>query len=151
MQPLPSVQYDGWWLADEPTTGRRTPSPAVRIDVDHDRPRPLVQVSGELDLAAVPLLVAMLEHARCLRPTARAGPGEPGSAAAPVDVDLSRVTFADSHGLAPVLDGTVTLVGASAAVRRVMTLLQALPPRQRTHRTPQPVAPSTSLSDGRVP
>jgi hypothetical protein len=37
------------------------------------------------------------------------------------------VTFADSHGLAPVLDGSARIVAASATVRRVRRLLQELP------------------------
>jgi hypothetical protein len=34
------------------------------------------------------------------------------------------VDYADSHGLAPVLDGRVTISGASPQVRRILEILQ---------------------------
>lgn len=92
----------------------------VTVEVRQDLPRPLVTVTGELDLASAGLLQALLDHVR--RRTRRAGAGPHR---VDVDVDLVRVTFADSHGLAPVLDGRTRIVAASPAVRRVLELLEA--------------------------
>lgn len=93
----------------------------LSIRLREDRPRPLVSVAGELDLASVGLLTAMLDHVR--RNLRR----RPGAVSAldddDVDVDLSAVTFADSHGLAPVLDGRTRIVAASTSVRRVLLIL----------------------------
>lgn len=95
------------------------------IHVRQDLPRPLVSVAGELDLASVGLLVAMLRHVR------RSPPPSRGAVAAldqvDVDVDLTAVTFADSHGLAPLLDSRTRIVAASTAVRRLLLLLRDLP------------------------
>lgn len=89
----------------------------------HGLPRPLVSVAGELDIASVALLNAMLDHARRVH---RPGPGA-AHEDTPVDVDLTAVTFADSQGLAPVLDSCTRIVGASTAVRRVLVLLRDVP------------------------
>jgi hypothetical protein len=98
----------------------------VAVLVRQDRRPPVIRVVGELDLASAGLLTAMLDHVR--RSTggrAQAGPGPYG---ADIEVDLSRVTFADSCGLVPVLDGRTRIVAASAPVRRVLRLLSALDP-----------------------
>ena len=94
-------------------------APALVIEVRQDLHRPLVTVSGELDVTSVGLVTAMLEHVRRGRRTSR---GE----ADVVHLDLSGVTFADSHGLAPALDGRTRVVAASAPVRRVRRLLREL-------------------------
>jgi hypothetical protein len=66
----------------------------------------------------------MLDHARGESSPGDGRPGRTDSTHVPVDVDLSRVTFADSHGLAPVLEGSTTVVQASAVVQRVLVLLR---------------------------
>lgn len=71
----------------------------------------MIRVSGELDLATAPLLRAAVDHVRRTHVPVR------------VAVDLSRVTFADSHGLAPVVDDDHQVVAASPTVRRVLHLL----------------------------
>lgn len=81
------------------------------VDVHHGRRRPLLVVAGELDIASAPLLIAMLDHLQTGRGPVR------------VEVDLHRVTFADSHGLQPLLDRPVTLRALSPAVERVLQLL----------------------------
>ncbi|MGY1609249.1 STAS domain-containing protein [Geodermatophilus sp. SYSU D00700] len=68
-------------------------------------------MSGALDASGAALLSAMLEHV-----------GEVQGR--PAEVDLTGVGYADSHGLAPVLDGRTTVVGASPQVRRILELLQ---------------------------
>ena len=103
-------------LVPEPLTGDTT------VQVRSDLPRPLITVTGELDLGSAGLLTALLDHVR--RSRTRRGTAGPDLH---VDVDLSRVTFADSHGLAPVLDGRTRVVAASPAVRRVLRLLDDLP------------------------
>ncbi|WP_143108223.1 STAS domain-containing protein [Geodermatophilus obscurus] len=73
--------------------------------------RPLITVSGALDVSGAALLSAMLEHV-----------GE--AQGPPAEVDLTDVDYADSHGLAPVLDGRATISGASPQVRRILDILQ---------------------------
>lgn len=143
MHPSPHSRGMAGGPAQARTKQLAATSAAVRIDVCHGLPRPLVQVSGELDIAAVPLLVAMLDHARRRHPPAHGGPQQRTTADMPVDVDLSRVSFADSHGLAPILNGTATVVSASAGVRRVLELLQEIQPLRRADRKPHPATPST--------
>jgi len=83
--------------------------------------RPRVEASGELDVATAPLLQTVIEHARREGAVARTGPARrPGTT---VEVDLARVTFADSHGLAPALTHCVTLSAVSPTVSRVLRLL----------------------------
>jgi anti-anti-sigma regulatory factor len=86
---------------------QREPSD-LAIHVREDRSRPLVSVAGELDLASVGLLIAMLHHVR------RSLPPRRGVVVAldqvDVDVDLTAVMFADSHGLAPLLDSRTRIV-----------------------------------------
>lgn len=80
---------------------------------------------GELDTCGAALLSAMLDHVRLSE----------GRAA---EVDLSRVDYADSHGLAPLLDGQVTIRQASPVVRRLLAALgRSLP------QPPQGEPPST--------
>lgn len=69
-------------------------------------------VTGELDVSGASLLEAVLQHVR-----------ERCDDGAPVPVDLGGVRYADTHGLAPVLDGAVHIRSASSAVRRVLRLL----------------------------
>jgi hypothetical protein len=47
----------------------------------------------------------------------------------PVVVDLGGVTFVDTHGVLPLLRSGVVVVAASAAVRRLFTVLGAPVPR----------------------
>lgn len=95
--------------------GRSAACDGMLVDVRRTSPRPLVIVRGELDVSGACLLTAVLEHVQ--------ERGDDG-----VDVDLSGVTFADTHGLAPVLDGPAVVVATSPAVRRV---LDALAPAAR--------------------
>lgn len=98
------------------------------VDIRHDLLRPLIRVSGELDIASAPLLVAMIDHVGSTHPPAGDTSGDTSGC---IDVDLSQVTFADSHGLAPVLDGRAAVLAASAPVRRVLNLLQQHPSQLR--------------------
>lgn len=101
-----------------------TPEPVpFMVEVHRGGCRPLIKVSGELDQTTAPLLAAMLDHVRTMHP-APVG-NQRGDAPACTDIDLSGVTFADSHGLAPVLDDhAAVLIAASGRVRRVVHLLQ---------------------------
>ncbi len=67
-------------------------------------------VSGVLDMSGACLLSAMLQHVR-------------QTESEPVEVDLSGVDHADSHGLAPLLDGRVTICRASPMVGRLFAAL----------------------------
>lgn len=93
----------------------------LAVEVCQGLAKPLVVVTGDLDIASAPLLAAVLEHV--LRAQIQA---------VGVDVDLSGVSFADSHGLAPVLDTAVQVSAASGAVRRVLELLAAPTPAGRS-------------------
>lgn len=84
------------------------------VDVCQGMAKPLVVVTGDLDIASAPLLAAVLEHVLG---------GQIHSIG--VDVDLSGVSFADSHGLAPVFDSGVTISATSGSVNRVLGLLAA--------------------------
>lgn len=98
----------------------------LSIDLRLDLPRPLVSVAGDLDLASVGLLAAMLDHAR------RTSHRRTGAVSAledvDLDVDLTEVPFADSQGLAPMLDSRTRIVGASTAVRRLLLVLRDVGP-----------------------
>jgi anti-anti-sigma regulatory factor len=98
-----------------------TSSCEVAVQVRRDLPRPLVSVAGELDLDSARLLTAMLDHVR--RSWVRHARERSGPYDVDIDVDLTRVTFADSSGLAPVLEGRTRIVAASPPVRRVLRLL----------------------------
>ena len=103
--------------------------PGLSVDVRQDLGRPVVTVSGELDLSGAELVTAVLDHVR-------RSPARPGRAAArrnEVDVDLAAVTFVDSHGLAAVADGSTRIVAASEPVQRLQRLLDELA-RQRPRR-----------------
>ncbi|NEM07064.1 STAS domain-containing protein [Geodermatophilus normandii] len=78
--------------------------------------RPVVVVAGELDTCGAALLSAVLDDVRVTE----------GRAA---EVDLAAVEYADSHGLAPLLDGQATIRRASPVVRRLLGLLHAPRPR----------------------
>lgn len=112
---------------------RERPSSDLSIQVRQDLPRPLVSVAGELDLASVGLLIAMLDHVR--QGLHRRAGATTALEEVTVDVDLTAVTFADSHGLTPLLDSPTRIVAASSAVRYVLTLLRSL------SLTPPPVPP----------
>ena len=83
------------------------------MEIRRGGPRPVVVVSGELDLSGKELLEALLGHVRA---------SSPGSVA----VDLAQVPFADTHGLEPVLEPDVAVVAASPAVTRVLRHLEVL-------------------------
>ena len=89
------------------------------VEVRQDLPRPLVTVAGELDLDSAGLLTAMLDHVRRRHRMQRSAVRRDE-----VDVDLAGITFADSHGLAPVLDDRVRVVAASQPVGRLLRLLR---------------------------
>ncbi|ADB75556.1 STAS domain-containing protein [Geodermatophilus obscurus] len=80
------------------------------VCVDRSRPRPVVTVIGALDVSGAALLSAMLDHVRLTE----------GRSAL---VDLTHVDYADSHGLAPVLDANATICGASPVVTRLLQLV----------------------------
>ena len=82
----------------------------VSVEVLRGGARPVVVVSGELDLVGMELLEAVLTHVRAT---------SPGS----VGVDLSGVSFVDTHGLSPALASDVVLVAASPPVTRVLGLM----------------------------
>lgn len=73
-------------------------------------PRPVVTVVGALDTCGGALLSAVLDHVR-------------RSEGREAEVDLSRVDYADTHGLAPLLDGRATIQQASPVVRRLLAAL----------------------------
>jgi anti-sigma B factor antagonist len=83
----------------------------------HDTDQHVIRLAGELDMAAVPELVAQLaEAAEVPAPT-------------PLVVDMSGVTFIDCSGLHPLLkaharlDGRLRLQNASPPVHRLLRLL----------------------------
>ena len=82
----------------------------LTVCVDRGRPRPVVNVIGALDMSGAALLSAMLDHVRQTE----------GRTAV---VDLTRVDYVDSHGLAPVLEANATICGASPVVTRLLGLL----------------------------
>ncbi len=100
-----------------------TSSRGLDVRVRQDLPRPLVSVAGELDLASAALVTAMFDHVSRGRSHGAAAVSDLHSVE--LDVDLSRVTFADTHGLAPVLQRRARIVAASGPVRRVLALLRA--------------------------
>ncbi|MDT0277887.1 hypothetical protein [Blastococcus goldschmidtiae] len=79
----------------------------MALEIHRIGSQPLVVVSGELDLAGKDLLEALLAHVRA-------------SSSGPIEVDLGRVPFADTHGLEPVLGPDVVVVAASPAVTRLL-------------------------------
>lgn len=91
------------------------------VEIDRHGHHPLIRVSGELDVATAPLLRVMIDHGRY--PVG----GVDGHLPERVEVDLTRVTFADSLGLAPILDGHAAVRATSPTVRRVLQLLQHQP------------------------
>ncbi|MGY1885540.1 STAS domain-containing protein [Blastococcus sp. SYSU DS0753] len=91
-------------------TGAVADGAELTLDIRWGGRRPLVEVSGELDLAGADLFAALLAHVRAT---------DPG----PIAVDLGRVSFIDSHGLSPALARDVVLVAASPVVARVLRLL----------------------------
>lgn len=97
------------------------PQAALALDIEWDSPYPVVVVSGELDLVGGELFVAVLDHVRST------GPGL-------VAVDLSRVSFVDTHGLTPALQADVVLVAASRSVCRLLSLMGLPVPAGRPRR-----------------
>lgn len=82
----------------------------LSLEVRRDGNRPVIAVSGELDLSGMDLFEAMLAHVR-------------STAEEVVAVDLSGVSFVNSHGLSPVLARDVVLVAASPPVSRLLRLM----------------------------
>ena len=80
----------------------------MRVDRSHRRP--VVSVTGPLDVSGADLLAALLDHVRRTE----------GRTAV---VDLSHVDSVDRHGLAPVLEANATVRGASPPVTRLLELL----------------------------
>jgi anti-anti-sigma factor len=91
----------------------------MRLSLSRTRTGIRVVIAGELDLAGASRLDLVLAR---LEKSPR-----------PVMVDLRRVSFADTHGLAPLLDSVqrrrcdarpaLILLGASSVVRRVLESL----------------------------
>lgn len=86
------------------------PSDELAVYVSRCSPRPVITVIGALDTCGAALLTAMLDHVR-------------RSEGRDAEVDLSRVDYADSHGLAPLLDRQATICQASPVVRRLLAAL----------------------------
>ncbi len=82
----------------------------VTVTVHRRRPRPVVRVAGALDAYGAPLVAALLDHVR----------STDGQA---LLAGVREVTFADTHGLAPLLEPGVHIEEASPAVTRVLRLL----------------------------
>ncbi len=101
--------------------------------VSRRAPRPVIRVSGALDVSGAALLSAMLDHVRQVE----------GRTA---EVDLARVDYADSHGLAPLLDGRVTIRRASPVVERLLALLGVPGPPSRKGLT-SPRCPVVDATD----
>jgi anti-anti-sigma factor len=100
-----------WHHAQEVGTDTSPGAPGeFTVCVDRSRPRPVVKVTGDLDVSGASLLSAMLDHVRETE----------GRTAV---VDLTGVDYVDSHGLAPVLDGDAAICGASPLVTRLLELL----------------------------
>jgi anti-anti-sigma factor len=85
-----------------------------------DELRANIRLAGDLDLASARLMVAALEH-------------ELDLGRRYVRLDLSGLSFIDSHGVAALVDthwrflhrrGTVVIIGATAAARRLMAVTQ---------------------------
>lgn len=93
------------------------PEEHFTVTVDRRSRRPVVIAAGELDAASAPLLEAVIQHVT------------DQGARGPVLVDLAAVDFADTHGLAPVLDRATEIRAASTAVHRVLRLLRIPGPR----------------------
>jgi hypothetical protein len=108
-QPSPGAGASGVRSAPE-----HPDRPSLRLDVNTDRWRPLIQATGELDVHSAPLLQAIIDHTQHahLPPTG----GATHHDSCRIELDLSRVTFADSHGLAPALDTTNATVVAAWSV-----------------------------------
>jgi anti-anti-sigma regulatory factor len=94
------------------------------VFVSHCGPRPVVTVVGALDARGAVLLSAVLDQVR-------------RSERAAAEVDLSRVDYADSHGLAPLLDGRVTVRRISPVVGRLLVALD-VPSRRPSSNGPAP-------------
>ncbi len=92
--------------------------------VSHCGPRPVVTVVGALDARGAVLLSAVLDQVR-------------RSERAAAEVDLSRVDYADSHGLAPLLDGRVIVRRISPVVGRLLVALD-VPSRRPSSNGPAP-------------
>jgi ABC-type transporter Mla MlaB component len=106
---------------------RQGTQPGLTVDVRQHHGRPVVTVSGELDLAGAGLVTAVLDHVR------RSAAG-PAGRRDRVDVDLAAVTFVDTHGLAAVVDAGTRVVAVSQPVQRLRRLLDDLP-RERPRRS----------------
>lgn len=106
------------WISTSPAR-----SAELSVHVSRCGPRPVVTVIGALDTGGAALLSAMLDH---VRETEGRG----------AEVDLSRVDYADSHGLAPLLDGQAPIRQASPVVRRLLAALGRPLPRSPQHEPP---------------
>jgi anti-anti-sigma regulatory factor len=94
----------------------------LSLEVRREGGQPVLAVSGELDTVGRELLDAMLAHVRSTHDGV-------------VGVDLSGVSFADSHGVRAALDDDVRLVAASPAVLRLLRLMGH--PEPTAHRAPR--------------
>jgi hypothetical protein len=131
-RPAPCHGPDG---AKEPTTPTEPGTvDEVTVEVHRQAVPPVVVVTGRLGREGGALLAAMLAHVR-----GRGGPR--------VVLDLRRVSYADRHGLAPVLEAGAVIRCASPAVDRELGPLKGGPslavrrPRALRHRRPAVVVP----------
>jgi anti-anti-sigma factor len=99
---------------------RTAPGAPLRLGLTVGRHDNLLSVVGDLDLATAPRLGAVLTRLQLAR--------------RPLVVDLDSVGFADSHGLAPLVDAgerwrdgiPVRLVRVPPQVEAVLTMLEAV-------------------------
>ncbi len=80
------------------------------MHVSRRKRHPLLTVVGALDGSGASLLTAMLAHVWQTEDR-------------PIEIDLARVDYADVHGVAPLLDGRVTIRRASPVVQRLFAAL----------------------------
>ncbi len=104
-----------------------------RVTVRNEGSRPVVHIEGELDHDCAPLVTAMVEHVETLH-------------GRPVRVDLTGVPYADTHGLAPLLQEGVVISRTSPEVHRLLRLLGLADPDGRSRPA---AAPSDRRKRGR--
>lgn len=106
------------------TDGSSARAAEVTVHVSRRRPRPLLTVSGALDESGASLLTAMLEHVW-------------QTESRTLEVDLAQVDYADSHGVAPLLDGRVAIRQASPIVKRLFEALNGSLPHLAAGQPPR--------------